>query len=159
MEVLAFIIFLVSYLVAIAGIILPALPGVPIAAGGAVIAAWITGFVTLGPWPLLLVVALALLSVILDYLAGIMGAKRYGASRAGVWGSVIGGLIGLFFFPPLGFLFGALIGAVAFELLNARTFPDALRAGFGVFVGTLGGILARVVILITMGIIVFPRLL
>jgi uncharacterized protein YqgC (DUF456 family) len=158
MEILAFVIFLVSYLVALAGIVLPALPGVPIAAGGAVIAAWITGFVTLGTWPLFLVVALALLSVVLDYLAGVMGAKRYGASRAGVWGSIIGGLIGLFF-PPLGFLFGALLGAVAFELLNARTLPDALRAGFGVFVGTLGGILARVVILITMGIIVFPRLL
>lgn len=159
MEILAFVIFLFGYLIALAGIVLPALPGVPLAALGALIAAWLTGFTSLGPWPLALTIALALLSVILDYLAGIIGAKRYGASRAGVWGSIIGALIGLFFFPPLGFLLGALVGAVLFELLNARSLAEALRAGFGVFVGTLGGMLARVIILITIGIIVFPRLL
>lgn len=159
MEALALALFVLSYLIAVAGVILPLLPGVPLAALGALIAGWLTGFSRLGAGALALVAALALLSLALDYLAGMIGARRFGASRAGVAGSLIGGLVGLIFFPPLGFLLGALVGAVALELLSGRPLAAALRAGVGVFIGTLGGIVAKLLILVAIGITVFPRLL
>ena len=158
MTVLAIVIFIVSYVVAILGIFLPMLPGVPIAAVGALLAAWLTGFEELSLVPLLIVGALVVLALGLDYLSGFIGAKRYGASRAGIWGSVAGAIVGLFFFPPFGFLVGALGGAVLAELLTGRQPQEAFRAGLGVFVGTLGGMVANLFIIIALGIVVFPRL-
>jgi uncharacterized protein YqgC (DUF456 family) len=93
-----------------------------------------------------------------DYVAGIIGAQKYGASKSGIWGSIIGSLLGLFFFPPFGFLIGALVGAVAAEMLIGRKFEEAIKSGFGVLVGTFGGMVAKVFITIAIGIVVFPRL-
>jgi len=154
--VLAALVFTLLYLVSVVGVVLPVLPGVPVAALGALLAAWMTGFETL-TWTVVLTVAgLAVLAQLLDYLAAALGAQRYGASRAGLWGSVIGALVGIFI-PPFGFIVGALVGAVLAELLIGRPPREALRAGVGAFVGTLGGILAKLVIVVTIGFLVFPK--
>ena len=158
MDVLAVILFVIVYLVAIAGLFVPVLPDVPLAALGALLAGWLTGFERLGLTPLLAVGGLTLLALLVDYAAGFIGARRFGAARAGILGSIVGSLVGLFFFPPLGFLIGALLGAVGGELLTGRVPREALRAGLGVFVGTLGGIVANLFILVAIGIVVFPRL-
>ncbi|HEV2126456.1 MAG TPA: DUF456 family protein [Chloroflexota bacterium] len=155
---LAVVIFGVFALAAVVGIFIPILPGVPLAAVGALLAAWLTGFDGLGVTPLLVVAALTLLALLVDYVAGLIGARRFGASRAGVWGSVLGALTGLFLLPPFGFLIGALAGAVVGELLSGRKPQDALRAGLGVFVGTLGGMVTQALIVIAIGFVVFPRL-
>lgn len=159
MAILPFIIFLLFYLIALAGIILPVLPGVPIALAGAIIAAWIVGFQEFGLTPLIITLILTILALALDYVAAVIGAKRYGASRAGVWGSILGSLAGLFFFPPFGFLLGAIIGAILLELLSGRVFDEAVRSGLGALLGTLGGVVAKLFILVAMGLVVFPRLL
>ena len=158
MDILAVTLFVFVYLIAIAGLFVPVLPDVPLAAAGALLAGWLTGFERLGLTPLLVVAGLTLLAILTDYVAGFIGARRFGAARAGVLGSIAGSLVGLFFFPPLGFLIGALLGAVGGELLSGRVPREALRAGIGVFVGTLGGILANLFILIAVGMVVFPRL-
>lgn len=158
MTVFAVVLFTLCYVVALLGIFLPMLPGVPVAAAGALLAAWLTGFQELTLIPLSIVGALVLLALLSDYAAGFVGAKRYGASRSGIWGSIVGALLGLFFFPPFGFLIGALAGAILAELLSGRQADEAFRAGLGVFVGTLGGIVANLFILIALGIVVFPRL-
>jgi uncharacterized protein YqgC (DUF456 family) len=156
---LAFTVFLLSYLVAFAGLILPVLPGVPIAALGALIAAWMLSFKAITVTQVIIVAGLAVLAVLLDYLAGVVGAKGFGASTAGVWGSVIGSVIGLFFFPPFGFLVSAILGAIVAEIVSGRQLNEALRAAWGVFLGTLGGIFVKILLLIAIGIVVFPRLL
>ncbi len=155
----AFTVFLVAYIVAFAGLILPVLPGVPIAALGAIIAAWMLSFKVITVTQVIIVALLAALAVVLDYLAGVVGAKGFGASTAGVWGSVIGSVIGLFFFPPFGFLVGAILGAIVAEIVSGRQLNEALRAAWGVFLGTLGGIFVKILLLIAIGIVVFPRLL
>jgi uncharacterized protein YqgC (DUF456 family) len=80
---------------------------------------------------------LNILVLILDYIIPAGWAKKYGASKFGVFCSVIGMLIGLFVFPPFGLFFGGLIGAVAGELYVGKAGGDALRAGWGVFVGNI----------------------
>jgi uncharacterized protein len=158
LTILAIVIFSISFLVALAGIVLPVLPGVPIVALGALVAAWMTGFQDLSLTPLISVGLLTVLSIAIDYVAGIVGAQKYGASRSGIWGSIIGSLIGLFFFPPFGFLMGALAGAVIAEIIIGRTLEEAIKSGFGVLVGTFGGMLAKIFIIIAIAIVVFPRL-
>jgi len=155
--VLAFAIFLVAFIVATLGVILPVLPGVPIAALGALAAAAIMGFQRFGVEVLVYVALLAVLSQVLDLVGTWLGSKVYGAGRAGTWGGVVGSFVGLFVFPPWGFLFGAVAGASIAELLVGRPLNDAVRSGVGAFVGTLGGAVAKLVIMVVIGIIVFPR--
>ena len=133
------------------------MPGIPLAALGALLAGWLTGFEQIPVSAVVIVTAFAVLAQIIDYVAGVVGARRYGASQAGVWGSVIGSVVGIFFFPPFGFLIGAVVGAVGAELLTKRTFKEALRSGLGAFVGTLGGVFAKIFIVIAIGITVFPK--
>ncbi|HEX7003026.1 MAG TPA: DUF456 domain-containing protein [Trueperaceae bacterium] len=158
MEILAALVFLLLFAVALAGIILPVLPGVPIAALGALLAGWITGFERLSLIPLIIVGALTVLAQLVEIGSSWVGARYYGAGRPGLWGGVIGSLMGLILFPPFGFLVGALVGAVLFELLAGRAFNEAVKAGVGAFVGTLGGAVAKVVILVAIGVVVLPRL-
>ena len=80
---------------------------------------------------------LMVLVTILDYIVPAAGAKKYGASKLGMWGSIIGMLIGLFFFPPWGMIIGAIVGVLAVELITGKEGKDALMAGWGVFVGNL----------------------
>jgi uncharacterized protein YqgC (DUF456 family) len=132
-------------IVGFAGTVLPAVPGVVAIFLGALLAAWIGDFERIG-WPsLLLLAALMVLGLIVDAVAAIIGARRAGASRAAVLGSVAGGLVGLFFGLP-GFLLGPFIGAVAGEYLHRRHAGQALRVGIGTWIGLIFGTLARVAI-------------
>jgi uncharacterized protein YqgC (DUF456 family) len=158
MEIAALVVFVLLFLVALAGIILPVLPGVPIAALGALLAGWMTGFERLSLTPLLIVAGLAVLAQIVEIGSSWVGARYYGARRPGLWGGVLGSLAGLILFPPFGFLVGALVGAVLFELLAGRALNEAVRSGLGAFIGTLGGAVAKLVIMVAIAIVVLPRL-
>mgnify|MGYP000055183521 FL=1 len=156
--VLAYVVFGASWLVGIAGVLLPVLPGVPLVAVGALAAAWIRGFEVVGAAPLVWVAVLAVVAQVVDLLAGAIGAKLGGAGRAGFWGGVVGSLVGLFAAPPLGFLVGALVGAVAAEVLAGRSGADAVRAGIGAFAGTVGGVVAKALVLVAMAVVMVPAL-
>ena len=157
MTALAFFVFLVAYAVAFAGVIVPVLPGVPLAFVGALLAALMLGFERFGVDTLVYVAVLAGLSQLVDVAGTWLGSARFGARRAGVWGGVIGSLVGLFAVPPFGFLVGALVGAVVAELLTGRELAEAVRSGVGAFVGTLGGTVAKLVIMVVIGFVAFPR--
>lgn len=156
-DVLAFALFLVSYLVALVGVVLPVLPGTPIALLGAVLAALIMGFERFGSQPLIYVALLTVLSQLVDVAGTYLGSRVYGAGRAGTWGGVIGSLLGLLLLPPFGFLVGALVGAVFGEVLVGRSMQAAARSGVGALVGTFGGAVGKLIIMVVIGVVVFPR--
>jgi uncharacterized protein YqgC (DUF456 family) len=52
-------------------------------------------------------------------------------------------IAGIFLFPPFGMIIGAFVGAVLGELAFSQNRRNALKAGWGVFVGTLFGIAAK----------------
>ena len=158
MTIVALLIFSVALLVAVVGLVLPVLPGVPVAAVGALVAAWIVGFERFGFVAVAFVVGLAVLAQLVDLASSWVGARVYGAGHAGLWGGVIGSFAGLILFPPFGFLPGALAGAFLAELVTGRPGPEALRSGFGALVGSLGGIFAKLLIVVAIGVVVYPRL-
>lgn len=149
---------MIFWLVSMAGLIVPVIPGVPLAAAGALVAGWITGFQNLSLIPLLIIAALAVLAQVLDMVGGWIGTKYSGGSNAGVWGSIIGSLVGVFAAPPFGFLPGAFLGAMLFELLANRSFEDAWRSGLGSMLGALGGTFMKLLFLIAIGIITIAYL-
>lgn len=136
---------LAALLVAIgmAGIILPALPGVPVIFGGMLLAAWADGFEQVGAFTLVMLGVLTVLSLGADLLATALGAKRVGASRLALVGAVIGTFVGLFFGLP-GLLVGPFAGALVGELIHGRQVGQAARVGVGTWFGILLGVALKI---------------
>jgi hypothetical protein len=68
-------------LLGLAGTVLPALPGPLLVLGGIVLGAWIDDFTRVGVGTLVAIGVLALLAWALDHVAGLLGARKAGASR------------------------------------------------------------------------------
>ncbi|WP_041122912.1 DUF456 domain-containing protein [Jeotgalibacillus alimentarius] len=91
-----------------------------------------------------------------DYAANLFGVKRFGGSKAGIWGSTIGLLIGPIVIPVIGILIGPLAGAVIGELVVNRTpFKQALKIGFGSLIGFITSVITKGTIQAVMIIIFF----
>jgi uncharacterized protein YqgC (DUF456 family) len=120
------------------GTILPALPGVPLVFAGMFVAAWADGFQHVGVWTLIALGVMTLLAVAVDFLAGLAGAKRVGASRLALIGAAVGTLVGIFFGLP-GLLLGPFLGALLGELFAGGTLRRATDVGVGAWIGFLVG--------------------
>ena len=133
-----------ALLIGMAGCVLPVIPG-PLVAFLSLVIMDLAKDWQAFPMTFLLVMGIIalLLSLLLDYLVSLAGARKYGASRAGLWGSVIGMLIGVIFFPPLGIFLGALVGAVVAEVLVGKKTGQAMRVGWGIFLGNMVGIVIK----------------
>ena len=142
-----------------AGLILPAMPGIPLVYAGLVLLAWADDFAYVGWITLTLLGLLALLSYGVDFLASALGAKRFGASPRSVVGAAIGAVVGLFFGLP-GLLLGPFVGAVIAEFTVHGSARAATHAGVGATIGLLFGALLKVALAFTMiGVYVLDRLL
>ena len=110
---------------------------------------------------LIAMVALAVLGELFEFLGGMHGAKRAGASWRGsiaaIAGAVAGAVIGTFLIPVLflGTILGACIGAGlatwSLELSRGRKMDESVRCAVGAGLGELLGITAKV----TVGIIIW----
>jgi len=139
LETVAIVIGSIFVLLGIAGCVLPILPGpVLIFLGLLVLAVLKDFFPPLTPTLMIVMAILAVIVTIGDYMIPLWGAKKYGTSKWGIWGSVAGMAIGLLF-SPFGMLLGAVIGAVAVEWLVQKEKGKAFKAGSGVIVGSLLG--------------------
>lgn len=147
--VLLWLLAVILAVACLAGLVLPALPGVPLLFGGLLVAAWAEDFAYVGAGTLALLAALAILAYAADFAAGALGAKRFGASKRAVVGAVIGALVGLFFGLP-GILLGPFLGAVIGELTAQRGLRDAGRAGMGATLGLVLGMAAKLAIAFSM---------
>jgi len=132
-----------------AGLVLPALPGMLLIFAGLVFAAWAEGFTYVGWGTLTILAVLTASAYLIDFLAGLFGAKRFGAGKYGIIGAAIGTMIGLIFSLP-GIIIGPFIGAVLGELYANKDLQSASTAGFGVWIGMAIGIAARIAIAFVM---------
>ena len=120
------------------GTIVPALPGVPLVFLGMLVAAWADGFQHVGLWTLVGLGVLTVIAVAVDFLAGLAGAKRVGASLTALMGAAIGTVVGIFFGIP-GLLLGPFLGALIGELVAGGTLRRATGVGVGAWIGFLVG--------------------
>ncbi|HZX72688.1 MAG TPA: DUF456 domain-containing protein [Rhodanobacter sp.] len=129
----------------LAGSVLPILPGIPMVFGGIWLAAAVDGYRHLGLWWLLIIGALGALGVIVDFVAGALGARRVGASPRALWGATIGTIVGIFFGIP-GLLFGPFVGALLGELASGTSVLRSTHVGIGTWLGLLFGTLLKLML-------------
>jgi uncharacterized protein YqgC (DUF456 family) len=146
--------FVVLWLLGVVLTFVPFVPATLVILLAAFLHELLVGFreLSLGSWFLLGL--LALLAMVLDNLAALLGARRYGAGRGGgSGGAFLGGLLGLFL-GVFGVLFLPFLLAWLFEYLSGRKPEEALRAAWGTLVGLMGGVVAKVLVHLAMGLLV-----
>jgi uncharacterized protein YqgC (DUF456 family) len=100
------------------------------------------------------------LSFLFDYLGSAYGAKRYGSTRWGMAGAIIGGILGVMMFNVIGLVLGIFLGAAASEALFAgKSAEHSLRVGFGSVLGFLGGTILNFLLGLTMIIVFLVKVL
>ena len=137
------------FLAGIVGSVVPWMPGPVFVVAGALVWAFATRFETLGAGRLAILGALAALAFVLDLVVGAVGARRYGASRMGMAGAIVGAVVGLFF-GPVGLIVGCVVGAVGGELLRGADLTRGVRSGAGALIGLLAGLAADLLVTLTM---------
>lgn len=143
MDIFLLVLAGIFILLGIIGSIVPGLPGLPLAYVGLWIA-HATERIDFS-WQLLLIWGIVTVVVqVLDFVVPAWGTKRYGGTKYGVWGSTIGVFVGLFF-GAIGVIVGPLVGAVAGELISGKQLNEAIRAGWGSFVGILFSTVLKII--------------
>ena len=143
-EATGFLLALVVMLLGLVGAVVPGLPGPPLIFAAALAHRIYFGDRGVAWW---VVIAMGFLtggSMVLDFAATSIGARRFGATWRGILGAGLGALFGLFMFPPFGLILGPLVGAVIAELLGGREWKSAGKAGVGALLGLFAGTAAKV---------------
>jgi len=154
MELLWWVIAILLMAAGLLGTILPVFPGTTV-----ILLAAVLHRIMLGPeksisWVVIAVlVLLTIISYALDFASGYWGARRFGASKWGLLGVTIGAVVGIFF-GIIGLFVGPVIGAIAGEFIAGKKMIAAGKAGWGSLLGTLGGMVGKLLIALAM-IIVF----
>ena len=99
---------------------------------------------------LLIFAILTIFSIVLENIGNVYGAKKFGATRWGIIGSIAGTGIGFYMGGPIGLILGPIVGTVIFELIGGKGFRGALKSGLGNFVGFLGGSVVKIIVGLTM---------
>jgi uncharacterized protein YqgC (DUF456 family) len=158
---------IVIIIVGLAGCILPVIPGPPISFVG-ILVAHFTKFADFSVNTLFFLGALAVIVQILDYIVPVWGTKKFGGSKAGVWGSVIGLIVGIILLPMmgiilgpfgiLGILGGPFFGALVGEIIAGKESEKAFIAAFGSFIGFIAGTLMKLTTSIIITVYLFKEI-
>lgn len=140
------VVTLIIMFLGLAGTILPMLPGLVLIYAAFLFYGVATGWIDYGVGAMLLWGFVVLGSFVVDHVAGSIGARKYGASRYGFWGSFLGAFAGLLIFNLPGLVIGAFLGAFCGELLAGKSGYEALRSGKGALIGLLAGTLFKVAV-------------
>jgi uncharacterized protein YqgC (DUF456 family) len=133
-------------LVGLVGCILPWLAGPPFNFAGLILLSIAKDWAPFSAKFLVIMGVLTAITMVLDYVMPLAGARRFGASKRGFLGAFIGMLVGAFAFPPFGLILGAFAGAVFGELSAGKERSSALRAGWGVFVGMMAAMAVKLIV-------------
>ena len=138
MEIVLYVLGVAVLGAGVAGVVIPALPGSPLLVAGVVLIAWAEHFERVGVVTIGITVVVALAIQAVDWVAGLLGAKVFGASKWAVIGASIGVVVGLFF-GVAGVVLAPVVGAICFEYWRNPDFSRAAKAGLGVFLGFVIG--------------------
>lgn len=150
-DIIGWILIILCFIVAFVGTFYPIIPSVVFMLLGYVMYGLFFSFseLTWIFWVIQILFVALLFSA--DMAANAFGVKKFGGTKAGVWGSTIGLLFGPFIIPVAGILIGPFIGAVIAELIVTRLgFKQAIKSGLGSLIGFLTSSVVKIIILVIM---------
>ncbi len=150
METASIIICSILIIVGLLGVVLPVLPGIPLAWLGLFIYALATGFERISIAAVIVFFLLMLITLVLDFVAPMLGARKYRASKLGTIGAFLGFIAGVFAFGLWGIILGPIAGAFLGELLARGKPKQAFGSAFGAFLGFVAGALFKVIVILVM---------
>lgn len=156
METILIILSILLLFAGLLGCVLPAIPGPPLSFVGMLLFHWAMDSFSFTS--LLVFGVITLVVTLLDFIIPVWGAKVFGATKYGVYGSIIGMLLGIFF-TPIGMIGGLLAGAILGDMYGGRKFSEAIGSGLGTFVGTMVGMAVKLVVSGIMTFMVFVEAL
>jgi uncharacterized protein len=151
MELVYWSIIILLFIVAFVGLVYPIVPSVLFILAGFLLYGVFFNFQTFRWYFWLIQGLFIVLLFVADYIANMIGIKKYGGSKPVIWGSTIGIIVGPFVIPFLGILIGPFIGAIGAELIfNKRNFTDSIKIGFGSVIGFISSVITKTIIQILM---------
>ena len=148
-DIVLLILGILLIIISIIGSLLPVIPGPPLGFAGMFLLRF-TSFVETNRansydnllWTFAFI---TIVVTILDYIVPVWGTKKFGGTKAGMWGAGLGVFAGLFF-APVGLIIMPFIGALIGELIAGRDERTSIKAGFGSFIGFLTGVLMKLIV-------------
>ena len=150
-DIIGWILIILCFVVAFVGTFYPIIPSVVFMLLGYVVYGLFFSFAELTWlfWVIQILFVVLLFSA--DMAANAFGVKKFGGTKAGVWGSTIGLLFGPFVIPVAGILIGPFIGAVIAELVVTRLgLKQAIKSGVGSLIGFLTSSVVKIIVLVIM---------
>lgn len=147
MDMLYWILIIAMFLIAFIGLVYPIIPSVIFIIGGFILYGLFFSFEPFNWFFWLVQILFVVLLFSADYLANMLGVKKYGGSKAGIWGSTIGLLVGPFVIPIFGILIGPFLGAVLAELIiHKKGFNESVKIGVGSVIGFISSVITKSII-------------
>ena len=144
MDTFLIIIGLLCIITGIAGTLLPVLPGIPLSYLGILLLHFSEKIQFTSEFLIFWAIMVIIVSL-LDFYIPIWGTKKFGGSKRGIWGCVLGMAVGIFL-GPWGIILGPFAGAVIGELSSGKQSKAALKAGFGSFLGFILGVTSKLIV-------------
>lgn len=147
LDIALVLIGVICMLIGILGSFLPVLPGPPISWLGLLLL-HLTIAVPNNWFFLAVTFVIAIGVTVLDYIIPAAGTKKFGGSKYGIWGSILGLLVAIIFpiLGPLGIIVWPFVGALVGELLHNKDQNRALKAAFGSFIGFITGTFLKFIV-------------
>ena len=156
MDIVLFLVAILLSIIGIIGSVIPGLPGHPLNYIALLLVQWAVQPFSMST--LILFGVLTIVVFILDYYIPILTAKKYGATKQGIAGSIIGMFVGMFF-TPIGMIIGTLAGAIIGDKIAGRTHQQAAKSGLATLSGTLMSIGFKLVMAGWMTVLVVYKLI
>ena len=151
MEIIYWLLISLFFVVAFIGLVYPIIPSVLFVIGGFIVYGIFFSFDKFSVifWAIQGMFVLLLFGA--DYVSNLIGIKKFGGSKAAIWGSTIGLLIGPFVIPIAGIIIGPFAGAVIAEsVVHKKDIKEAIKIGGGSLLGFLSGVIAKVLLQLMM---------
>ncbi|MEK3733602.1 MULTISPECIES: DUF456 domain-containing protein [Paenibacillus] len=155
MDILGWFIVIALFVIGMAGAIYPILPGVLAIYFALFVYGWFFSFADYTLWFWIIQTLILVVLFIADYAVNAWGVKKLGGSKASIWGSTIGLIIGPFVIPAFGLIIGPFLGALIGEMLTGSSPGKSLKVGMGSVLGLFSSVLVKVILQLAMIIIFF----
>ncbi|SFA96023.1 MULTISPECIES: DUF456 domain-containing protein [unclassified Bacillus (in: firmicutes)] len=147
MESVYWSIIIVMFIVAFIGLVFPIIPSSLFVIAGFLLYGVLFSFEPLNWFFWVIQGTFVVLLFGADYAANLIGVKKYGGSKAAVWGSTIGLLVGPIILNVFGIILGPFIGAIIAEaVVNKKGLNESVKVGIGSVVGLISSIFAKTIL-------------